>query len=273
MLSLFRKKYKNLENIYNAIKNDIRSHPNVTLSILGQVRDWKRSQFVILSDIISEYLSTCELLTHERKLNLGTSIAPITLQRFFENEYQIKTHNDLRFIKTLDKLCLFLGKYDLNNYIHDRVRQVEEIGNDSELKIEAIEKDLIVNYCKSQFDALMALPKIEFNKIANFVYVKSPLAERIRTALEKKSKKNLVIVTENTRSNYEIFGMTKISDDGKLKVVKTQEFWNLLFMDGDQNKYIANHLNTQFYFIKKFEEEWKIWDNFNPDYGQILKIN
>lgn len=273
MLSLIRKKSKNLENIYNAIKNDIRSHPNVTASILGQVNNWKRSQFVILSDIISEYLSTCELLSHERKLNLGASIAPITLQRFFENEYQIKTHNDLRFIKTLDKLCLFLGKYDLNKYIHDRVHQVEEIGNNTELKVEAIEKDLIFNYCRSQFDALMALPNIDLNKIADFVYYKSPLAERIRTALEKKKKNNLVIVTENTRSNYEIFGMTKISDDGKLKVIKTQEFWNVLFIDDERNTYIANHLNTQFYFIKKFDEGWKIWDNFNPDYGQILKIN
>ncbi|KIA88995.1 hypothetical protein [Kaistella jeonii] len=262
-----------MENIYNAIKNDIKSHPNVTLSILGQVREWKRSQFVILSDIISEYLSTCVLLTSDRKLNLGVTISAITLQRFFENDYQVKTHNDLRFIKTLDKLCLFLGKHDLNNYIHDRVNLTEEIETHNDLKVESIEKDLIINFCKSQFDALMDLPKISINKISRFVYVESPLTERIRVAMEEKRKNNLVIITENNRSNYEIFGMTKISDDGKLKVIKTQEFWNLLFMDGDQNTYIANHLNTQFYFIKKFGEEWKIWDNFNPDYGQILKIN
>ena len=260
-----------MENIYNAIKKDIKSHPDVTSSILGLVPEWKRSQFIILSEIISAYLSTCPLLTHERKLNLGVTISAITLQRFFETDYHVKTHNDLRFIKTLDKICLFLGKIDLNNYIHDRVHKIDEIETDA-LHVNHIEKSLILNFCKSQFEALIDLPKISINRISRFVYLESPLTERIRVAMEEKRKNNLVIVTENNRSNYEVFGMTKISDDGKLKVIKTQEFWNLLFIDGDQNTYIANHLNTQFYFIKRFGEEWKIWDNFNPDYGQILKI-
>ena len=262
-----------LEKIYNAIKNDIRSHPNITSSILGHVPEWKRSQFIILSEIISTFLSACPLLTDERKLNLGVTISPITLQRFFENEYRSKTHNDLRFIKTLDKICLFLGKEDLNNYIQDRFHGTEEIETDDDLTVDAEEKDLILDYCKAYFDALIDLPNIDLHNTERFVHKNSPIRERFRISMEEKRKNNLVFVNENNRSNYEIFEITKISDDGKLKVMKTHEFWNLLFLDGDQNKYIANHFNIQFYFIKKFGDEWKIWDNFNPDKGDIIKIN
>jgi len=261
-----------LENIYNAIKNDIRNHPNVTLSILGQVPEWKRSQFVILSEIISNYLSDCSVLTNVRKLNLGATISAITLQRFFENEYQVKTHNDLRFIKTLDKLCVFLGKFDLNNYIHDLIHQ-EKKRDQNVLKLNFFEKDLVLNYCKTHFEALCYLPTTNIEKISLFVFQDSPFHERIQISMEQKRKNNLVFITENNQSNYEIFEVIKICDDPELKVIKTQEFWNLLFMDAERNKYIINHLNTQFYFLKKRDGDWKIWENYNPEHGKILKIN
>ena len=269
---MLRIKENTLENIYNAIKNDIKSHPNISLSLLGQVPEWKRSQFVILSDIISDDLATSSLLTHERKINLGSTISPITLQRFFENDYQVKTHNDLRFIKTLDKICVFLGKFDLNAYIHDRVHELSKTPPKSELEMHLFEKDLIFNYCKAHFDAFHDLPSINVNKICEYVFKDSPFCERIRISMEDKRKNNLSFVTENNRSNYEIFEMIKISDDSDLKVIKTQEFWNLLFTDGEDNEFIVNHLNTQFYFLKKLNEEWKIWDNYNPDHQKILKI-
>ena len=101
--------------IYNAIKKDIRKHPNVVSSILGIVPEWKRSQYIILSEIISKHLATSEKLVGIRKTELGSTISHITLQRFFENDYQEKTHNDLRFLKTLDKICIFLDKNDLND--------------------------------------------------------------------------------------------------------------------------------------------------------------
>lgn len=104
-----------MKDIYNDIKKDIKTHPEVQESILGKVDTWKRSQFVILSEIISEHLYGSSLLDDSRRKTLGTTLSAITLQRFFDNDYQFKTHNDLRFIKTLDKLCIFLGEYDLNS--------------------------------------------------------------------------------------------------------------------------------------------------------------
>lgn len=262
-----------MEKIYNSIKEDVRNHPDVNLSILGMVPDWKRSQFVILSEIISEHLSKSPLLTETRKLNLGTTISPITLQRFFENEYQIKTHNDLRFIKTLDKICIFLGKFDLNTYIHESLHDNNDIVSTPQTNMHFFEKHLILEYCRSQFEALTDLPSIDIEKISRVLCNESPLRERIRLYFEEKSKNNLVFITENNRSNYEIFEVKKISDGPELKVIETKEFWNLVFKDNKDSRYVVHHLNTQFYFIKKMDDEWKIWDNYNPDHGKILKIN
>ena len=259
-----------MEKIYNAIKDDIRNHADVKLSILGRVPKWRRSQFVILADIISDHLSVSPLLTDDRKLSLGTSISPITLQRFFENEYQIKTHNDLRFIKTLDKICMFLGQADLNNYIKQKFQEKVPV---EPLKIDFFEKELVFNFCQSQFDALKDSPSISFDKITQYIYKDSPLYERIRVFIKDQKKNNLLFITENNGSNFEIFEVEKICDEPNLKVIKTKEFWNLVFKNNDDQHYIVNHLNTQFYFIKKRDHYWEIWDNYNPDCGKILKIN
>lgn len=262
-----------MEKIYNNIKNDIVEHSDVCLSILGKVSKWKRSHYVILSDIITNHLENSPLLNNERKINLGVSISPITLQRFFENEYSVKTHNDLRFIKTLDKFCVFLGKFDLNTYIHESLTNDYHTGTENEIEKDFFEKQLIIDHCKSQFDAFKDLPLICTDKISMSVCKVSPLMERIRLYFEKKRDLNLILITENNRSNYEIYDITKICDEPELKVVKTREFWNLVFQDGGERRFVVNHFNTQFYFFKKFDNEWKIWDNYNPDLDNILKIN
>ena len=59
-----------------------------------------------------------------------------------------------------DRICLFLGKEDLNNYIQDRFHGTEEIETDDDLTVDAEEKDLILDYCKAYFDALIDLPNI-----------------------------------------------------------------------------------------------------------------
>ena len=106
-----------MKSIYNLIKEEIRKQPNIQESILGKANPWKRSHYIILSEIIKEELSKKEELQNERKFELGTSISHITLQRFFESDYDYKTHNDLRFLKTLDKICIFLGFKDLSAFV------------------------------------------------------------------------------------------------------------------------------------------------------------
>ena len=263
-----------MEKIYNAIKEDIKNHPEVKSSILGMVEDWKRSQYVILAELISANLLETLSLSDGRRLSLGVAISPITLQRFYENDYQIKTHNDLRFIKTLDKLCIFLGKNDLNDYIHQDFKHKNKLNPDhKDAENHLSDKELVFKFCEYQFDALKRLPNINLENLSTTVYKESPILARTTNYLEEKKEKKLVFITENNRSNYEIFQITTVSEDSELKVVKTKEFWNLVFKDEQDNNYVVHHISTQFYFIKKLEDDWKIWDNYNPNYTNFQKIN
>ena len=89
-----------MKTIYNSIKEEVVKHSKVKDSVLGKVFEWKRSHYIILSEIIKDELALSTELKNDKKFELGNTISHITLQRFFENDYQDKTHNDLRFLKT-----------------------------------------------------------------------------------------------------------------------------------------------------------------------------
>lgn len=87
-----------MKSIYNLIKEEVRRHPIIKNSILADSINWKRSHYIILAELISEELSEKEELRNEKRFELGTSISHITLQRFFESDYDFKTHNDFSAI-------------------------------------------------------------------------------------------------------------------------------------------------------------------------------
>ena len=86
-----------LKTIYNSIREEVVRHSKVKNSVLGNVGEWKRSHYIILSEIIKDELSESEEMKGGKKFEIGNTISHVTLQRFFENDYQDKTHNDLRF--------------------------------------------------------------------------------------------------------------------------------------------------------------------------------
>lgn len=255
-----------MEAIYNSIKENIRQHPKIASSILGNVDLWKRSHYVILSEIIKDELAVSEALKGDRKFELGNTISHITLQRFFESEYQDKTHNDLRFLKTLDKICIFLGYSDLNSYISSFKNTPEKSANGAQ----DFTAEIIHNYCRAEFECLKKMPEIDFSLLLQYVFENSPLYHRITTFIKEHRDKNLKLITENNRSNFEIFDVTVVEDEENSKALKTQEFWNLFFENSEGKiDYFVNRLNQQMYFIKKIDGVWKIWDNYNPNAGEM----
>ncbi len=115
-----------------------------------------RNSLHFIGQIVSQELSHSKFLQGERKFELGNTISYIlTLQRFFDNSYKASALNDLRFIKTLDKLCIFLGHYDLNEYILNS-KQLTISDDDSE-QIEPYRK-IIETFCQNEFKAIQKLP-------------------------------------------------------------------------------------------------------------------
>lgn len=256
-----------MKTIYNLIKEEVKKHPKIENSVLGNVSEWKRSNYIILSEIIREELAKSQLLTNSRKLELGNTISHITLQRFFENDYQNKTHNDLRFLKTLDKICIFLGHHDLNSYIQ---KAKEDAPQNSMNPENSFSKDIIYRYCETVFELYKSFPTLQLHLFKDLVSDNSPFLERASEFGKELCERKFELVTKNNRSNFEVFDIHIITDEPDKKILESQEFWNLLFKVGETGEeHFVNQLNTQIYFIRKIDNKWKIWDNYNPDAGRL----
>jgi hypothetical protein len=64
-------KNRTLKTIYNSIREEVIKHPKVKNSVLGNVQEWKRSHYIILSEIIKDELSEAEELKGGKSLKLG----------------------------------------------------------------------------------------------------------------------------------------------------------------------------------------------------------
>ena len=256
-----------MKSIYNLLKKEIKQNPIIQNSILSDTHPWKRSHYIILAEIIKEELSKRDELRNERKFELGTSISHMTLQRFFENDYDFKTHNDLRFLKTLDKICIFLGFNDLNAFV-STLKEKDGLSDIGPEKL--FSEDVIYNYCKTNFEFFKLFPVLDINIFDELIFNDAPFRERIKNYSTKLCERKLKLFTSNNRSNYEIFDFEIISEEDDKIVVKTQEFWNLVFtVEYSGEVYIVNELNTQIYFLRKTNNVWKIWDNYNPNSGLL----
>ncbi|MEF9477590.1 hypothetical protein OWR28_07560 [Chryseobacterium sp. 1B4] len=57
-----------MKTIYNSIREEVIKHPKVRNSVLGNVNEWKRSHYIILSEIIKDELSGAEELKGGKNL-------------------------------------------------------------------------------------------------------------------------------------------------------------------------------------------------------------
>ena len=130
--------------------------------------------------------------------------------------------------------------------------------------------DLVYKYCQTNFEFFKVFPELKLEIFNDLIFPEAPFRERIRNYSSQLCERKLKLVVNNNRSNFEIFDLDIISEEAEKIVVKTQEFWNLVFVvENSEEEYVVNELNTQIYFIKKKNNEWKIWDNYNPNSGLL----
>ncbi len=265
-----------MKNIIEQLKSGILSTPPVLNSSLVSVKNWKRAQYIILSEIISENLSKSEFLQGSRKNELGTTISSTTLQRIFTNDYSNSENSDLRFLKTLDKLAIFIGFSSLNHFLSNEAItvEIEELISNERSKTEGllpVFEKLITSYCQEEFNSLLRLPEVDLGNLSDFIFEDGPLTQRINDLISQIAQLGHLLNNVNNRSNFELYDFKITSVDDTLAVITVQEFWNLEFRDDDGNLCNAyNHVNKQTYFIKKQNGVWKIWDNHNPDYKTVI---
>lgn len=265
-----------MKNIIEQLKKSILTAPPVLNSSLGSIKVWKRAQYIILSEIISENLSKSVFLQGSRKNELGTTISSTTLQRIFTNDYSNSVNSDLRFLKTLDKLAIFIGFSSLNHFLSNEAvsANTEELfinqNQTPEELLPQFEK-LITSYCQEEFNCLLRLPEVDLGNLSEFIFEDGPLTQRIHDLISQIAQLGNQLNNIKNRSNFEVYDFKIESSNENRIVITVQEFWNLEFRDDIGNLCNAyNHVNKQTYFIKKKNNIWKIWDNHNPDYNTVI---
>jgi len=257
--------------IIDQLKECIRSHPAVINSSIGRNPNWNRTQCIILSQIISDALSKSVCLKDSKKNKVSLSISGMTLQRILNDAYTDKQNPDLRFLKTLDKLAIFLGYSSLNDFLaHRKDKEINSETTSNKPFAEEFEQ-IILRYCQEEFKCIQKLPNVNLGKLTEYLFVDGPLIKRISDALHRYSSLNFKVNTIENRSNFEVYDFKMISSDDTLVVLSAKEFWNIEWRDESDNPVkVYNKINRQTYFIKKREGVWKIWDNHNPDYNGLI---
>lgn len=258
-----------MKAIIEQIKEDIKNNEHIKNSALNNISPWKRTHYIQLASLISKELSQSKHLQGERKFELGNTISYITLQRFFENSHSNSAINDLRFLKTLDKLCIFLGHHDINEYIISSHHLTTLSKSKEQLKPF---KDIIENFCRAEFMALQKLPEIKLKNIYQYVFEGSIIIKRIKEYMTEYKNANYFFDSEYEDATFELLNCEMISDDNELKVLKAHEYWNLILKTKEGKTFFYKVINYQIYYIKQDNDGvWKIWDNYNPDLQTFKK--
>lgn len=263
-----------IRKVFEDLKEDIRKETAKHSVLLFFVKKWKRSHYKILSDIMNESLAKSVVLQGDRKYEIGSTISSSTLRRFFENDFNDNAANDLRFLKSLDKMSIFLGFKDFSDYSifkeHEEQNMVQnEESTSSPTFCDKFFIEFILHFCEQEFNSYVSLPKVNLSSISDFVHLKSPLYTRLISSKKTLSEQGIILNNLEQRSNYEIYDIKKIYEDAEQKVYEAREFWFLQFenLKGDIKLY--NDTNIHQYFFRKIFDEWKLWNNYNPNSGKI----
>lgn len=257
-----------MKTIIAEIKKQIKNHESVINSTLVSISTWKRAQYIVLASIVSKELSQSKYLAGDRKFELGTTLSYITLQRFFEGNYKESAFNDLRFLKTLHKLCIFLGYYDLNEFIL------------SSNTIKSIEKDedyaktycsIVENLCLEEFEVIKGLPHKNLDALHKYTFKDSQTIKNINDYIEKYKEANYFFDKQYEEGKFELISCELVVDEKEHKIIKTVENWDFVLRNNKDRTIYYKVFNSQTYYLKKDKKgNWKVWNNYNPN-NQKLK--
>lgn len=256
-------------DIIEGLKREISNHEKIRNSVLGKSEVWKNNHYEALSNIINDTLSIKIEQSSDNFYTLGNTISQITLKRLFEGNVKESAYNDLRFLKTLDKLAIFLGFQDLNHFIAEFQKNENNHENIYEITERDFKnyKDMILKCCQGEFNNMRNLPNLDMSVFEDVVVKNSPYENRLNVYLSKLKNEGIVMVKEI--SNFEIYNYRFVSIEGNMIVITTDEFWNLVFTKNDAH-FPFHKKGEQTYYIKNIDNAWKIWDNYNPDYQDII---
>ena len=246
-----------------ALKQAIQKHSNLAISSLP-IEQWKQSDYEKLSKEINYILETSTLISNETKQALGITISVSTLERIFKYGYQLEVSPDRRKIKTLDKLCIFIGYENWETYC-----QLSQQGQMSKEDL----VDFVKKALQTEFDVYKKLPLIDESPLEEYFLKDGSAYLRIRSMLDRISNKQWILTNHLNPSSFELISLDITQQDAQTIHFETKEHWYLRWYDSIAQKYsyIYNQLNTQFYLLENSSKGWKIKLNYyDNDAGRTI---
>lgn len=225
---------------------------------LGSPSKWKEKEFKHLAKLISDFLSETDQLTEEQKTEIGPTISAITLKRIFKYGYELSASIEVRQLRTLNKLCLFLGFPNWDAFLakHKNILSTDI----SERTI----KQIITQACQAEFDAYYALPKIKTEALNDYFIPEGPAWKKITSLVHRSISKKWILNFPDNPSYYKIIALEISSIQATQIEVKSKENWYLKWMclKTNTSPFVYNELNEQYYLLSQHEGKWKIDINY-----------
>ncbi|WP_175622140.1 hypothetical protein [Chryseobacterium schmidteae] len=261
-----------MNEVIESLLVKINNHEKITNSVLGKTSVWKNNHYEILSQIINDTLGIKITQKTDIFYTLGNSVSSVTLKRLYKNQIKPSAYNDLRFTKTLDKLCIFLDYANLNHFISETkisVTEQEKMLKHEESDLMKYLKAIVDELCEIEFTALRDLSNKNLSEFDKVLVENTPYIEKVKVYRENLHQMGAVFLEK--LSNYEVYNYKMIYAEENNIVLETEEFWNINFKT-PTGIFPFHKRATQTYYLKNQKGKLKIWDNYNPDIGEVLSI-
>ena len=240
----------------NYLIDAIKTHEIVTKNRNLRGNNWKKSNFELLSEIVSDVLD--KKLTHAQKQQMGFTISGKTLSNIFKKEYDVSYPIDARSLNTLNKLAVFLNYADWNAFA-DFVENTEQIqaeqGDETTFMRHIIEKSI-----NAEFSCYAALPVIKLQNLATHFAAEQSAMLQIEEILFTQQAQNWCISNAYNPSAVDLLDFEVLSIAENTAKVKTEEYWLLCWFDTENQKYIRRYkdISTHVYILTKIDDTWKV---------------
>lgn len=251
---------KNPTSQYLALlAEELRTSEKVIDNSILKSEKWTKSCYELLSKVIREHLNAN--LDPEIRMAMGTSLSAKTLQKIVTNTYRVSYPIDPRTVNTLNKLVLFLGYENWDEFVlkKDSARVETKEETDVEDEILSIVREAIhrehFTYC--------SLPEIHEEHLLETYIKGSPAYNRIMDALTAKADNKQVISNNYNPSAYEILEMKVNKIEDNYAQVHTKEYWLLCWWCPAAKRYVKRFkdISDHFYILKKKNDRWMIRTN------------
>ncbi len=228
---------------------------------------WTKSCFFLLSKVIAEELGN--IMSTEECVAIGTTISPRTLQKIIQGEYALSYPIDPRMLNTLNKLVIFVGAKDWDDFINRKTTTHQHPKNNPEKEIITV----LHRALNETFLCYQKLPDLKELNLGDYFIEGEAAYKKILELVARKQQENTIISNTFNPSTFEVLDMTIKKLEQNYAQVATKEYWLLCWWDSNTKKYIHRYkdISKHYYILHKIDGKWKIKTDATT--SDIIKIS